>query len=214
MGIVTHAANNRNVPKPIFRAGDGGPSLRCAVTALRVAGDRAKGPAASSAMDLGPACSALADAPLRGLSATRFGRAMGPHCPPKTGSLMCAVACLGWHERSGGAMAGAQPQASTRRSAPLTPAQRPSLMARVQGAFTPAPLPFGENGVPRGSASWSRPQAAKQVQLSTQSLAASGHPGGTSRPSDRPPVPVAPRACAPGQDAPVPLRARQACTAV
>jgi len=61
---------------------------------------------------------------------------------------------------------GAQPQASTervstRRSAPLTPMQRSRLSAGCRDALPPAPLPFGENGVPRGSASWSRPQAAK-----------------------------------------------------
>lgn len=38
---------------------------------------------------------------------------------------------------------------------------RPYCWRRGQGRSSPAPLPFGENGVPRGSASWSRPQAAK-----------------------------------------------------
>lgn len=58
---------------------------------------------------------------------------------------------------------GAQPQASTervstRRSYTLDAHVAPQPVGGVQGMFTPAPLPFGENGVPRGCASWSSPQ--------------------------------------------------------
>lgn len=62
-----------------------------------------------------------------------------------------------------------QQRVSTRCSAPLTLTERPSLVAGSWGAFTPAPLPFGENGGPGGSASWSRPKAAKVGQCFRQS---------------------------------------------
>ncbi|MNX29307.1 hypothetical protein D3C86_594420 [compost metagenome] len=85
---------------------------------------------------------------------------------------------------------GAQPQASTervstRRSAPLTSMQRTSLPAECRGMFfPPAPLPFGENGVPRGSASWSRPQAAKarRTRLGETSIPGPASPVRQDRP--------------------------------
>lgn len=82
--------------------------------------------------------------------------------------------------RSGGQWRARKPQRSAAAGEHRTgehPAQRTidahaaqQTFGWVQGCSSPAPLPFGENGVPRGSASWSRPQAAKTERARLASL--------------------------------------------
>ena|GEM_PF-2614230 len=175
--IIMYAARNRIRLSPILLAAWAGPSLRRAVTAHLMAFEpRAAGKGLRQARAyLLPTTLARPMA----LSATCAGVAWLP-CHSCTGSLRAKPILQylgGWLGVgpisrvvgvNGGraSRSGAQPQASTermstRRSAPLTPMQCSRLSAGCRDALPPAPLPFGENGVPRGSASWSRPQAAK-----------------------------------------------------
>ncbi len=179
----------------------GGRHCRSSDGPSRSFGVRAKGQrrcGSSRALGVGPVVCMPADAPLQGLSATHAGRAMGsPIAHPARAARF--VRWLAWSERSGvnggrASRSGAQPQASTervstRRSTPLMPTQRPSLTPGAGSALLPAPLPFGENGVPRGSASWSRPQAAKVGQVAMGGLASSSRSASVLLP-DRLPSPA------------------------